>query len=408
MRLPGRYLLGVLGHRDLGPFFAAQGLDAAAIGVAGVALPWLVLSDGHSAAVAGLIYPLTIVPYLIFGLLAGSVGERMPWRRVILASHAAQTAASAVIPIWAVFGNPPLALIFASAFTVGSGRVFADAAAFTAVSSVVGPSEFVRGQSALSAIWSVGLLAGPALGGALIAAVGPAFALAAEAAALFCAALLIATVRSRSQATPHAAKTRRDLRAGLRFIRNDRAVRAFTLTNIGFAFATAGAYALQVPLLRDVIGLSSTTTGWVLAIGALVGTATSLATSPISRRIGSAAACIGAMAVAAVALGILAAAPEAATAVIAITIYTGLWWLLSTLFIGERQRRAPGELQARVGIAGRMLLLGALTAGSLLASALTSAIGIRGVYALMSLAAITATLAFGPALRRRTRPARNP
>ena len=300
-------------------------------------------------------------------------------------------------------------VIFASAFTVGSGRVFADAAAFTAVSSVVGPSEFVRGQSALSAIWSVGLLAGPALGGALIAAVGPAFALAAEAAALFCAALLIATVRSRSQATtPHAAKTRRDLRAGLRFIRNDRAVRAFTLTNIGFAFATAGAYALQVPLLRDVIGLSSTTTGWVLAIGALVGTATSLATSPISRRIGSAAACIGAMAVAAVALGILAAAPEAATAVIAITIYTGLWWLLSTLFIGERQRRAPGELRARVGIAGRMLLLGALTAGSLLASALTSAIGIRGVYALMSLAAITATLAFGPALRRRTRPGRNP
>jgi hypothetical protein len=52
-------------------FIAAQGLDSLAIGVSGVALPWLVLEHSGSAALAGLAYPATIVPYVVFGLPAG-------------------------------------------------------------------------------------------------------------------------------------------------------------------------------------------------------------------------------------------------------------------------------------------------------------------------------------------------
>jgi len=178
----------LLGDRDMRLFLAAQGLDSLAIGVAGVALPWLLLSEGHSVGLAGLVYPVTIVPFVVFGLPAGALGDRLAWRRVMYASHATQAVASASIPLWALSGPPPLALVLTAAFVVGSGRVFADAAAFGAVASVVGPENFIRGQSALSAVWSIGFLAGPALAGLLVAAIGPSFALAAEASALVIAA----------------------------------------------------------------------------------------------------------------------------------------------------------------------------------------------------------------------------
>jgi MFS family permease len=71
----------LLGNRDMRLLLAAQGLDSLAIGVAGVALPWLLLSEGHSVGLAGLVYPVTIVPFVVFGLPAGALGDRLAWRR---------------------------------------------------------------------------------------------------------------------------------------------------------------------------------------------------------------------------------------------------------------------------------------------------------------------------------------
>ena len=390
----------LLGNRDMCLFLAAQGLDSVAIGVASVALPWLLLSEGHSVGLAGLVYPLTIVPFVVFGLPAGALGDRLPWRRVMYASHAVQAAASASIPLWAVSGPPPLALVLTAAFLVGSGRVFADAAAFGAVASVVGPENFTRGQSALSAVWSIGFLAGPALAGVLVAAIGPSFALAAEASALVIAAALVAAVHTGRTSPATSPAGHQDVRAGLRFIRRDPAVRVFTAISFCFALVTAGAVGLQVPLLRNTIGLTSTATGWTLALGALTGTATALATTKLVQRVKPSILCLAAMVLAAATLAALATATALPTAVPAFMAYSGLSWLLSTLLISERQRRAPADLQARVGIAGRMLLLGAVAAGSALATVLAGMAGIRVTYLAMAVSAAVIAIATGSTLIR--------
>jgi len=381
----------LLGKRDMRLFLAAQGLDSLAIGVAGVALPWLVLSEGHSVGLAGLVYPVTIVPFVVFGLPAGALGDRLPWRRVMYASHAVQ----------ALTGPPPVALVLTAGFVVGSGRVFADAAAFGAVASVVGPENFTRGQSALSAVWSVGFLAGPAIAGLLVAAIGPSFAIAAEASALVLAAALIAAVRTgRAEPATRPAGSQ-DVGAGLRFIRRDPAVRIFIVTSFCFALVTAGAVGLEIPLLRNTIGLSSTETGWTLALGALTGTATSLATNRLAQRVRPSILCLAGMMLAAAALAALATATTLSATVLTFMAYSGLSWLLSTMFISERQRRAPADLQARVGIAGRMLLLGAVAAGSAVATALAGKAGIRATYLAMAASAAVITVAVGFPLVRR-------
>ena len=111
--------------------------------------------------------------------------------------------------------------------------------------------------------------------------------------------------------------------------------------------------------------------------------------------------CLGAMVLAAVTLAGLATASGLPAAVLAFMAYSGLSWLLSTLFISERQRRAPADLQARVGIAGRMLLLGAVAAGSALATALAGKAGIRLTYLAMAISAAVIAIAAGSPLIRR-------
>src|SRR5438477_6409702 len=123
----------MLAVRDGRLFLTAQALDALAIGVSQVALPWLVLQNGGSHTEAGLVYSVSVLPYVVFGLTAGSIGDRLPRRQVMLWSHAVQAAAAAVIPLWTLAGAPPAGVVLTAAFAVGSGRVFVDAAAFGAV-----------------------------------------------------------------------------------------------------------------------------------------------------------------------------------------------------------------------------------------------------------------------------------
>jgi predicted MFS family arabinose efflux permease len=373
----------MLAVRDGRLFLAAQALDSIAIGVSLVALPWLILQNGGSQAQAGLVYSFTIVPYVVFGLSAGSIGDRLPPRTVMVSGHVAQALCAAVIPLWTIAGAPPVAVVYAAGFAVGTGRVFVDAAAFGAVASIVGTERFTEGQSALSAAWSIGLFAGPALGGALVAAVGPGGTLAAEALALALAALAISLIRvsfgHRDEPGGKGA-----VREGVRFMLRDRGVLTYTVIAIVASLAGAGAFALLVPLMRDEIGLSSGEVGAIMAISSVATLSASMAAPAISRRFGGNGVIAACLLVSPFTIAFLGIAGGFAGALLGVFAYFLILGVYSVVMIGERQRRAPERLQARVGIAGRMILLGAITSGAALASALTGPLGISHVYLAMA------------------------
>ena len=70
------------------------------------------------------------------------------------------------------------------------------------------------------------------------------------------------------------------------------------------------------------------------------------------------------------------------------------------VFIGERQRRAPAHLQARVGISGRMLMTFSMTLGALAASAAAHVVSLRAIYVAMGVATLLVGVAATPLLRR--------
>jgi MFS family permease len=393
----------LLASRDGLLFLASQALDATSNGIAGVALPWLVLDATGSKSIAGLILAIEIMPYVVFGLPAGVVGDRFSRRTVIASGHALQTALAAVIPVWAALdGTPPLAVIVGVAFAIGSLRAFVDAAAFGAVAAVVGPRHFTGGQAVLSASWSLGLLTGPSLGGALIGFVGPSRTIAVQAAAFALATVAILLVRSDlgGGRTTHAGRIRDGVTEGVRYLLGDPLLRVLTATGVLWNIASAGSIALIVPLLRRDIGLGSEQAGIVLAVGAAMGLVSAPLVHALQRRVHGWRLYLVLVFASAPATAALGLAYGFAAALAANASASLVNWLVMNVFIGERQRRAPAHLQARVGISGRMVMTFSMTVGALAASAAAHEVSLRVVYVAMGVSTLLVGLAATPAVRR--------
>ncbi len=376
----------LLRTRDGALFLSSQSLDSLAAGVAGVALPWLVLDATGSAAAAGLVFALEVVPYVVFGLFAGLAGDRLAARRLIIVSHLIEGVFALAIPLWAIVsGTPPLWLVATSAFMIGSARVFVDAGAFGAIASVVGPERFTSGQSLLSSAWAAGTLIGPALGGILVASIGPARTLFVEAVAFVVAAALIALVRTPlGSPNPSNGRLLDGVAEGLRFIATDRVLRPLTAVGWVWNIASAGSFALLVPLLRTSAGLSAHETGVVLACGAGAGLTAAPILHVLQRRYNGQDLYLAMLFASTVPTAAIGYARGLIACIAAIIVLNLVLYIEMSTFIGARQTRAPAELQARVGISGRMVMTSSLALGSLLASALTRVMSLPTLFAAMA------------------------
>jgi predicted MFS family arabinose efflux permease len=392
---------GLLQSGDGRRLLAAQLFDSLGAGVGLVALPWLVLDAGGGASTAGLVAVFGFLPYVVFGLFAGVTGDRRSRRRVIIAAHSTQTLCALAVPLWAITGATPEWLVLAVAFAIGIARTFADAAAFGAIAQIVGPAQFGRAQGLLSTVWATGMVSGPALGGQLIQAVGPSRAIACQ-----CAAFALATVCAvaiRHPMTPPMPSTsgmREAIREGIDVIRNTPIVRRITFTNLVWNLAFYGSEALVVPFLRDVIHLDGRHVGWVLGVGSLIGIATGPTIAWLEGRTSAAAVIVSGIVISG--LSVLAlAASNAFWEVLVVWIVLSLaQWVSFTTAIGERQRHAPAHLQARVGITGRAIAVGSMTAGATGASVLAQFVELRALYAGMGVATLLVAAVLGPRLVR--------
>jgi predicted MFS family arabinose efflux permease len=275
-----------------------------------------------------------------------------------------------------------LLLIYAAGLGVTAGRVFVDAAAFGAIARLVGDGHFVEGQSALSFVWSMGFLVGPALGGALIGLVGADDALWVQAAGFAIAFVLISSMRA--DLGPGAESRHADdgLSAGLMLVVRDPMLRLLTAVGMAWNLAVNMIYSLLVVFARGELGAGGPETGWMLAIGGGAGLLGGISAPAVHRRFGIGLALRGSLIGSAVGACGLALAHNVPAGTIAFSLLEGSGLLFITLLIGERQTRAGAHEQARVGITGRMAALLAATLGGVLASALVAHLTPSQVFAI--------------------------
>jgi MFS family permease len=372
-----------------------------------VALPWLVLEHGGSAALSGLTITMGLLPYVLFGLMAGAIGDRTRHRkRMLVTAYACQAAAAAIIPAISLVSTPSPGIVLGAAFLIGLSRAFVDAAVFGAIAEIVTPAAFIEAQALLSASWASGQVVGPFAGGALIAAVGAAHTLTVQAGCCAAGAAMVLTIRrplSSATVTTHGQTLRQSMWTGALVLFRTPMLRLLSGIASVWFFFVMGTQGLLVAYYKDALGFDAHMVGATLATAGIFGVVGSLFISPLSRRLGGArliAVGVTGSGIAVLGLSLAHAAPSAIPAVALL----GLSAQITTAsFVGERQRYAEPHMQSRVGLTGRSMVMGASMVGGLTASALSTTISLRLVYS--GVAACTLLLALWaiPAILKRER-----
>ncbi|MFI5523512.1 MFS transporter [Streptomyces platensis] len=155
-----------------------------------IATAFAVLAAGGSATDVGLVAAARTVPLVFFLLIGGAVADRIPRHRVMVAANALSCVSQGLFALLVLAGEPRLWQMAVLAALGGTGQAFfAPASEGMVLASVSGDQ---AGRA--FAVYRMGMnganIGGAALGGALVAAVGPGWVLAVDSAAFALAAAL--------------------------------------------------------------------------------------------------------------------------------------------------------------------------------------------------------------------------
>jgi predicted MFS family arabinose efflux permease len=134
----------------------------------------------RSAAAVGIVGLVQLVPLILATIVGGPLIDRLDRRRILLATQAGLVLMSATLLFGATLGRPPLWLVY---LPVGLAAGFSGVASPTRGSIVPNliPLEILSSAVALNQImWNAAMVAGPALGGLIVAHAGLAWAYAAD------------------------------------------------------------------------------------------------------------------------------------------------------------------------------------------------------------------------------------
>ena len=185
-----------------------------------VAAIWLILTLTGSGVAVGLTTALQFLPMLLLGAWGGVLADRIPRRRLLIATQALM--AIPAIGLFAVTATGVVApwMVFLAVFAMGSVNAIDNPARQSFVFEMVGPDRVVNAVSLNSVIVQMARIVGPALAGLLIAGFGvvPCFALN----ALTFVAMIVALWGmdpSGLHVEPAAPREPGAIRAGLRYVR---------------------------------------------------------------------------------------------------------------------------------------------------------------------------------------------
>jgi MFS family permease len=247
-----------------------------------VAGPWFVLQTTGSAAKTGLISGALAIGAVVPALLGGPFVDRVGFKRTSVLMDVASSSSIALVPILHGAGVLTFWQLVLLVFLLSSFNAQGDTARYALVPALAQRAgmSMERANSYDRAIVRIGQLAGPPLAGVLIAFVGSANVLYADAVTFTLSALLVAFGVPRSGDAPARAQEekpdyRREMREGLRFLRTQRLfVVTITLLGIG-NFMDVPLISVILPVYVKEFYGSATNLGVVvgaMGAGALLGT----------------------------------------------------------------------------------------------------------------------------------------
>ncbi|MFJ6683217.1 MFS transporter [Streptomyces werraensis] len=155
-----------------------------------IAAAFAVLGAGGDGGDVGLVAAARTLPLVLFLLIGGAVADRLPRHRVMVAANAVNCASQAAFAVLVLAGEPQLWQMMVLSGLGGAGQAFFNPAAEGMLLSSVDGEQAGRAFAVFRMAMHGATLGGAALGGAMVAAIGPGWVLAVDAAAFAVAAVL--------------------------------------------------------------------------------------------------------------------------------------------------------------------------------------------------------------------------
>ena len=202
---------GVLAERNFRRFYAGYVTSLFGSSMSTVAIAWAVLDSGADATSLGYVFAAGVVPQVLMLPVAGAVADRFGRRRVMLAADTLRCAAQGSLAGAVFAGRPALWVFVLLAWLVGTGEAFFTPALDALTVEIAPPGQLGNANALYGLASSATRIAGPALGGVLIALAGSAVVVAADAASYAVSVLALALLRVPVRATGPARQARRTL-----------------------------------------------------------------------------------------------------------------------------------------------------------------------------------------------------
>ena len=166
----GRF--SALRSHDFRLLLAGQAVSLTGSQMQQVAVVWQLYLLTGSPLSLGMLGLFRIVPIVTFALGGGVVADAVDRRRLMLGSQTALAMVSAAFAVLAHTGRTTPAAIYALAFVAGAATAFDNPARQALVPRLVSREQLPNALSLYTTVWQVATIAGPAVGGALLAWTG--------------------------------------------------------------------------------------------------------------------------------------------------------------------------------------------------------------------------------------------
>ena len=330
----------------------------------------------------------------IVGPLMSVLGDRFDRRRVMLASDAAAAVCFAAMALV----DSPGPLLFVAFLSALAEAPFWPASS-AAIPNLVPPEQVSWANSLIAVGRNAGIMAGPAIGGVLLATIGAPWVFGLNAASFLVSGGLIVSVHARFAGDRPDEQEHRGLMAGFRFLWRERVLRRITAAWVVMVLGIGMAMVADAPLAESFdtgpvgFGLLIGLWGAGSILGSIAGRRLSARTE--TRWLVLATAFVAAM-------GFAVALSPWFWLVLLLSVAWGVGD--GVIVVAEQnifQRRTPDAVRSRVLGASEGIFHGTLAVSYIAAAVVLPVAGAQGMYALFGAACALSVLVLLPLLRER-------
>jgi MFS family permease len=374
-------------NASLGPrfwrFWSASAVSQLGDGIRITALPLLAAVTTREPLPVAAVSAAVWLPWLIFGLIGGTVVDRVDRKRLMEAGQVARMLVMAGLAA-AVFTHlESIWLLIVVAFLVGVGEVFVDTALQAVVPALVEEAQLDHANGrVIAAELLANELAGPPIGGFLFT-IAHAVPFVSDAASFGASGLLLATLGGDfkvSHGERESTSAWRDVKEGASWLFHHPVLRpiAFAIAATNFGFMAFGG--ILVLFAREKLHVGAVGFGLIISAAALGGLLGSMVAARIAERIGRGRAVVVGLAL----IGLFSAAvgltsdPFLAGGLEFLVGFSGA--LVNVPGLTLRQLLTPNRLLGRVVSTFRMVGYGFIPIGALAGGWIASAWGLRSTF----------------------------